>query len=315
MSKVVIIGVSKIVHFHITALREVGLEPIAIASSNPNSLTVEKFAKENNISKYYFDWKKMLNEETFDGIIIATRIESTIEILSESLKFNIPIFVEKPVGLYSKSLKKIIENAHKKILVGYNRRYYKTVKRIRELLKDEQSVLANITTPELQTNRNFFDNTAHSIDLLRFIFGELKIEFIKKIISNNKIKGVIAIFSTKSNHFVQFTGNWGASDNFSLITYLGKKKLELKPYEELNIFEEIDIIEPTDESPIRKYVPKKIQTIKLDDVDTKFKPGFFQQMTEFSEMIAKNSPPKFGSTLSDAQKTLEIYEELIGVLK
>ena len=97
------------------------------------------------------------------------------------------------------------------------------------------------------------------------------------------------------------------------ITFISHKKMPT--YEELNIFEEIDIIEPTDESPIRKYVPKKIQTIKLDDVDTKFKPGFFQQMTEFSEMIAKNSPPKFGSTLSDAQKTLEIYEELIGVLK
>ena len=86
MKKVVIIGVSRIVDFHIRALKEVGLEPIAIASSNPNSLTIENFSKVNNISKYYTCWKKMLSDESYDGIVIASRIESTIEILSESMK-------------------------------------------------------------------------------------------------------------------------------------------------------------------------------------------------------------------------------------
>ena len=132
MKKVVIIGVSRIVDFHIKALREVGLEPIAIASSNPNSSTIENFSKVNNILKYYTCWKKMLGDESYDGIVIASRIESTIEILSESMRYDVPILVEKPVGFSSDSLKKLVETGHDKILVGYNRRFYKTVKYVKE---------------------------------------------------------------------------------------------------------------------------------------------------------------------------------------
>ena len=294
------------------ALKEAGLEPIAIASSNTNSITAENFAKENNIKKYYKDWKKMLIEEDFDGIVIASRIESTIEILSEAIKYDVPILVEKPVSFDSNSLKKIIKNGHNKILVGYNRRFYNPVKYIQKTVAGQESIIASMTTPEIPTIRKFFDNTSHSIDMLQFIFGEIKIDFLKRNISNGKLIGVVAIFSTKKNGIIQFTGNWGASDNFSLITYLGKKKLELKPYEKLNIFEEMDIIEPTNESPIRTYTPKKIDSIDLETIDIKIKPGFYQQATEFLEMITKNSKPNIGSTLLDAQKTLEICEELIG---
>ena len=315
MLKIVIIGVSHIAHFHIMALRKAGLEPIAIASSNLNSSSIEDFAKKNNILKYYLDWKKMLSDESFDGIVIASRIESIIEILSEAIRYEVPVLVEKPAGFHSNSLKEIIKDGHDKILVGYNRRFYKTVKNVKELVKGKESVLVTMTAPEAPTIRKFFDNTSHSIDLLQFLFGDIKVEFTKRIISEGILIGVIAIFSTKQNNIIQFTGNWGASDNFSLITYLRKKKLELKPFEELNIFEEMDIIEPTDESPIRKYIPKKIETIKLDDIDGEIKPGFFQQATEFLQMINTNSPPIIGSTLLDAQKTLEICEELVGIIE
>ena len=313
MKKVVIIGVSRIVDFHIRALREVGLEPIAIASSNPNSSTIENFSKVNNILKYYTCWKKMLGDESYDGIVIASRIESTIEILSESMRYDVPILVEKPVGFSSDSLKKLVETGHDKILVGYNRRFYKTVKYVKEFVKEKESVLASITTPEIPTIRKFFDNTSHSINLLQFVFGEIKLEFSRKIISENGVKGIVAVFTSNQNNVIQFTGNWGASDNFSLITYFGKKKLELRPFEELNIFEEMDIIEPTAESPIRKYIPKKIKSIKLEEVDARIKPGFFQQAREFLEMVTTNSPPKTGCSLLEAHRTLKICEELVGL--
>ena len=83
MQKIVIIGTSPIVSFHIKALREAGLEPIAIASSNLNSTNVENFAIKNKISKFFPNWKKMLDEQEYDGILIATKIEHTIEILEE----------------------------------------------------------------------------------------------------------------------------------------------------------------------------------------------------------------------------------------
>ena len=110
--------------------------------------------------------------------------------------------------------------------------------------------------------------------MLRFIFGEIQINFVKKIISEGKIRGVVATFITEQNDIIQFIGNWGASDNFSLASYIGKRKLELRPFEELSIYEGMDIVEPTDESPIRKYIPRMIESIKLENIDSKIKPGY-----------------------------------------
>ena len=169
-----------------------------------------------------------------------------------------------------------------------------------------------MVTPETPTIRKFFDNTSHSIDMLRFIFGEIQINFVKKIISEGKIRGVVATFITEQNDIIQFIGNWGAPDNFSLSICIGKRKLELRPFEELNIYEGMDIVEPTDESPIRKYIPRMIESIKLENIDSKIKPGFFQQASEFAQMIKTNSKPKNASTLVDAKKTLEICEKLVG---
>jgi predicted dehydrogenase len=313
LQKIVIIGTSPIVSFHIKALREVGLEPIAIASSNLNSTNVENFAIKNKISKFFPNWKKMLDEQKYDGILIATKIEHTIEILEESIKYNIPILVEKPVSFDSKSLEKILQVAHDKIMVGYNRRYYRTVKHVKKNVDTKKEFSqSSMIAPETPTIRKFFDNTSHCIDMLHFIFGEIHLEFVKKIIFNDQIRGVVAIFSTEQNDTIQFTGNWGTSDNFSLSTYIGKKKLELRPFEKLKTFEGMDIMEPTEESPIRKYIPKKIETIELETIDGKIKPGFYQQAREFAQMIKTGSKSENAASLIDAKKTIEICENLIG---
>ncbi len=313
MQKIVIIGTSPIVSFHIKALREAGLEPVAIASSNLSSTNIENFAIENKISKFFSNWKKMLSEQEYDGILIASKIEYTIKILEESIKYNIPILVEKPVSFDSESLEKILRVAHNKIMVGYNRRYYRTVKHVRKNVNGKKEfTLSLMIAPETPTIRNFFDNTSHCIDMLRFIFGEIHLEFVKKIVFEDQVRGVVATFSTEQNDTIQFIGNWGTSDNFSLSTYIGKKKLELKPFEELKIFEGMDVIEPTEESPIRKYIPKKLETIKLETIDGKIKPGFYQQAIEFAKMIETGTKSQNVPSLMDAKKTIEICENLIG---
>jgi predicted dehydrogenase len=313
LKKIAIVGISPIVSFHIKALREAGLEPVAIASSNLNSTNIKKFATENKILKNFPNWKKMLDAQEYDGILIASKIEYTMEILEGCVKYNIPILVEKPVSFDSESLEKILRVAHNKIMVGYNRRYYRTVKYVRNNIdRKQESILSLMIAPESRSIRNFFDNTSHCIDMLRYVFGEITLEFVKKIVFEDQVRGVVAIFSTEQNDTIQFMGNWGTSDNFSLSTYIGKKKLELKPFESLKIFEGMNVIEPTEESPIRKYIPKIVETIELETIDEKIKPGFYQQAKEFAEMINTGSKSENAASLIDAKKTIEICENLIG---
>lgn len=313
MKKIAIVGISPIVSFHIKALREAGLEPVAIASSNLNSTNIKKFATENKILKNFPNWKKMLDAQEYDGILIASKIEYTMEILEGCVKYNIPILVEKPVSFDSESLEKILRVAHNKIMVGYNRRYYRTVKYVRNNIdRKQESILSLMIAPESRSIRNFFDNTSHCIDMLRYVFGEITLEFVKKIVFEDQVRGVVAIFSTEQNDTIQFMGNWGTSDNFSLSTYIGKKKLELKPFESLKIFEGMNVIEPTEESPIRKYIPKIVETIELENIDGKIKPGFYQQAKEFADMINIGLKSENTASLIDAKKTIKICEKLIG---
>ena len=165
--------------------------------------------------------------------------------------------------------------------------------------------------PESST-QNFFTNSIHSIDLLRYVFGDIKLEFSEKLIKNKIIHGVSAIFSTKKNDLIQLTGIWNTPANVSLSVFCEKKQFELKPYETLKIFDDLKVIEPTTDEPIRKYVPKLIEQINLEPIDKKFKPGFFQQSIAFSELVKTKKKNNDAATLTDTLHSIEICENLLG---
>ena len=312
-NKIILIGTSSIVEFHIKALEKSNLEIVAVASSNKISSSEKKFALNNNIKKSYSDWKTMINDEKYEGIVIATRTESTVKILEHAIKQNVPILVEKPISFNSKHIKKLLKNSHKMIMVGYNRRFYKTVNEVKNfVLEKETPVLASMTAPESSNIRDFFNNTSHSIDMLRYIFGEIKLTYLKKLIVKGVQKGFIATFSTHRKDLIQFIGNWEASDNFGLLVFRDSKKLELKPYEELSIYNGMDVIEPTNTNPIRKYIPKLVDKITLESVDKYIKPGFYQQSKAFSELIKNKTITNVSATLNDAYKDIEMCEKLVG---
>ena len=97
--QIVLIGTSQIMQYHASALKESGLDLQAVASSNLHSSSQVKFASRNNIPKNFSNWKELLDQEQYDGIVIGTRIESTLEILEHAIKQNVPILVEKPVSV------------------------------------------------------------------------------------------------------------------------------------------------------------------------------------------------------------------------
>ncbi len=315
-NKIILVGTSPIVEYHVKALKKADFKIIAVASSNTNSSSHKKFARKNIIKKSYSDWKEMMNKEKYDGIVIATRTESTIEILEHAIKQNIPILVEKPVSFNSKDIKKIINKSHKMIMVGYNRRFYKTVNVVKNLISEEENpILASMITPELSNIKDFFNNTSHSLDILRYIFGEIKLTYIKKLIINNVQKGFVATFSNNKKDIIQFIANWDASDNFSLSVFQNTKKIELKPYEELSIYDGIDVIQPMDTNPIRQYVPKLVEKITLEPIDKYIKPGFYQQSCTFLELIENKTRSNISATLIDAYKNIEMCEKLVGKYK
>ena len=71
------------------------------------------------------------------------------------------------------------------------------------------------------------------------------------------------------------------------------------------------VLEPTDEFPVRRYVPKQMSTVTLEDVDQKLKPGFFAQAKTLANLL-KGINPGPAATLEDAYEVLLLAEELVG---
>ena len=126
------------------------------------------------------------------------------------------------------------------------------------------------------------------------------------------VNGVTATFSNKKNDLIQLTGIWNAPANVSLSVFSEKKQFELKPYETLKIFDDLKVIEPTANEPIRKYAPKLMEQIDLEPIDKKFKPGFFQQSNAFLELIKTKKKSNYAATLTDTLHSIEICEKLLG---
>ena len=97
-------------------------------------------------------------------------------------------------------------------------------------------------------------------------------------------------------------------DNFSIKAASNGYIYELRPVECLSIYHGLDVKEPTDSCPIRKYVPKKLSEIYET---TDYKPGFDLQYLRFSEFVKTNKLSENMCSFKDSQKTLELCHELI----
>jgi predicted dehydrogenase len=106
---------------------------------------------------------------------------------------KIPFFVEKPVAIDMTTAEQVAEGAEKYGLltaVGYMNRYRKSVQRVRALLETQKPVIMHggwlgggpkssspiwgWWTRKEKSGGQFTEQTTHTIDLARYLFGEVK---------------------------------------------------------------------------------------------------------------------------------------------
>ena len=87
-----------------------------------------------------------------------------------------------------------------------------------------------------------------------------------------------------------------------------KQVYKLRPIEILEIFDDMQIIDPTDDIPIRRYVPKLREKI-IEDAN--FKPGFIDQTKAFMKFCKNKEKARGVTTFEQAEETLNICHYLI----
>ena len=161
-------------------------------------IPLKKIFKKNRKLILTSNWKKLLNTKNLDAVIIATTHQLHTQIISECVKKNLHVFVEKPGGISAIKTEKIIQNLRKKkvylnIRVGFNHRYHPAFLKAKELIK--KKLIGKILyiravyghggrlnyekewrfKKKISGGGELIDKGSHLIDLTRFFLGDLKI--------------------------------------------------------------------------------------------------------------------------------------------
>jgi predicted dehydrogenase len=148
----------------------------------------EKFASEFNHANAYENIQVMLDSEKLDAVYVCVPPMSHGKIEMEVIERNIPLFVEKPLGINIDVPTEIVRAIEEKSLitsVGYHFRYKKSSQQLKEMLGAQKIGMAIGQwmggMPMVPWWRNqkgsggqFNEQTTHLVDMLRFAAGEVE---------------------------------------------------------------------------------------------------------------------------------------------
>jgi predicted dehydrogenase/threonine dehydrogenase-like Zn-dependent dehydrogenase len=166
-------------------------------------------AKKNGFEYFTTDYKELLKDNEIDLIFILTRHGSHAHFVIESLKTNKNIFVEKPLCINEKQLKKIVStyqslianNQSPILMVGFNRRFSpfsiwlkEKFKAINEPLSIHCTVNAGYVPPEHWVHDpedgggRIVGEVCHFVDLIQYLTGSLPVNVFAEALSSETYK-------------------------------------------------------------------------------------------------------------------------------
>ncbi len=313
-----IIGVGSIAKEHARALIYAGFH-ISCCTGSPGSLKAKTFADNYKIEKVFCDSNELLqNHDKFDCLLIACSTNPTLDILKLAVKLKKPVLVEKPITLNYKDFSSLnLEN--EKVRVGYNRRFYSTVQLAKKFVKKHSPCLISIELPDHlnfklkkieQDYKSLKDNSIHALDIINYIDPDFEILQVNEYLQPDNSFGKIVILKSSNDNTCVIKLNWNSPSNFNLSIEALPYKLELMPFEKYKLYKGLSVLEPSEKSPIRQYMPKVIDQSDVFSKSKDFKPGFLPQAEEFLEIV-RGGKPIHSANLKDAKKASLLASNII----
>jgi predicted dehydrogenase len=303
--KVGIIGAGRIIPFHLQALSAAGFD-LSFIAARPNSSSAIKLAREYGISNVLDTRDQILKQtDSVDCLLVAPSSEVLFDFLELLLPIGIPMLVEKPLfrNEHQIAIGETLGALSSKVMIGYNRRFYKSVLQFKTHLQSLSGGFLGITIPELsglkkeilqddgvgkRAINTLIDNTVHMLDLLYFLLPN--VHFHEKMIRVRGTKDfrLLEVTSYEREIEVRIEVTFGIPGNY-VVCYRGAGLImELKPLEVYRRYEGLDVVEPTEDFPIRRYVPRLVDETFADlnpHGDVPLKPGFFEQANAFKKFV------------------------------
>ena len=310
--KVAVLGAGSMARRHLDVLRALSdVNVVGVSSRGAEKLN--KLAEDYNLEAKFRNNDDMLKAVKPDAAVVAVSVANVHDVTMTCIKHHISTLIEKPPGLTvaeSEDLLKASKEAKALYMVGLNRRFYSVIQNAKKLVEDSGRLVSMVIhAPEdIDAIRamNFHPkevldhwvaaNGMHCIDLLRFLGGDVaSVQALSSAWNDSSRNSYGALVRFQNGAIGHYVSNWTAPGRWYATLYGLDMRVDLMPLEEGNVVRRDGSTVP---------VPK-------DDVDLKFKAGFYGQDKYFVEHVRTNTPIKLpASNLEDAVKTMKLVEAI-----
>jgi predicted dehydrogenase len=245
--------------------------------------------------------------------IVVTGVESLAENAMLLIESGVrEILCEKPAGLNTdeiSALAKKVEKFNANIYIGYNRRFYSSVIKAREIIQQDGGVTSfnfeftewsHIISPLVKAPKIkehwFLANSTHVVDLAFYLGGKPK-QIVCFTGGTLPWHPSASVFSGAgiTNHGALFSyqANWEAPGRWAVEILTNNHRLYFKPLEKLQI---------------QKKGSVQLEFVEIDDsLDTQYKPGLYLQTASF----LKGDISEFIS-IGDQLSMMPTYDNIAG---
>ncbi len=308
-----------------------------VAVCDTSSLVLEGFRKFTGV-KVYDDYRKMIDSEKMDFVIVATPTKFHYPMVKYALEKEIHTFCEKPFSLTIKEGEEMVSLAEKNNLVnqvGYHNHFIGTFRELKRLIK--AGILGDlvhftgeaygpvVTKPKGGTWRSdpgegggcLFDYASHVINLIQEIIGRpvsADGAQLKKIYSRDVEDAVYSVLRLESGLSGMLSVNWSDETYRKMstsITVVGKKGKIICDATELKIY----LKEPDEQETLERGWTIKYITDLAIPVD------FYLRGEEYSAQIdnfvrhVKEKKPTAINTFRQALETDRVMEIIMAESK
>jgi predicted dehydrogenase len=283
---------------------------------NRGNSDLTPLARQFNIEAVFSDWQRMLDVVQPDAVVILVSHFQTVSVTAECLKRGLPCLIEKPAGFTSGETAYLADLAEENNcinMVAVNRRFYSTINAALNAVRLRGAVMGvMIEAPEKisqirETSRHspqlidqwLVANTIHAIDLFRHIGGEVvEVHALTHAWSEPHADSFSTTLRFASGALGTFLAHWQSVPGWRLCIYGEGIQAILSPFEKGEL----------------RYADGSTRPLPIDPVDTRFKPGFYNQSQAFVQAIMYGEPLAApASDLRDAVKTMQLIEQIGGL--
>ena len=291
------LGVGSIARYHAEVLQAMGHLVCVACGTSAESPRWRDFKAVATQARFESDIDAVLEDPNIDAVVACLPWHVTESWLPNLLATPKPVLLEKPIALSSKALSSALAlpgSRPDNKFVGFNRRYYQTVQKLKERVSQGGAKSAEITISETVAGlaatygpeiieHIFVYSSCHPLDTAIYILGTLRLvemygfrdsEYARPFSSISGLletnEGIPVFLSVMADN---------PSPMGIRIYFDDQTTWHLSPLERLVAYSGYDVIEPTADVNIRRYVPKPFLEI---NEDATFKPGFLGQMEAFT---------------------------------